>query len=37
MRKRVRQELQTALLIALGLGVVCFGAAALAARLIGQS
>jgi hypothetical protein len=37
MRMRVRQELRTALLIAIGLAVVCFGAAALAAKLIGHS
>jgi hypothetical protein len=37
MRMRVRQELRTALLIAIGLGVVCFGAAELAAKLLGQS
>ncbi len=37
MRTRVRQELRTALLIAIGLAVLCFGAAAIAAKLIGQS
>jgi hypothetical protein len=37
MRRRFSQELRTALLIAFGFGVACFGAAFVAAKLIGHS
>ena len=37
MRNRVHQEVKTALLIALAMGVVCFGAAIVTAKLVGYS